>query len=120
MRPIESPPKNSPTAHAASAARWSRSASPNGLVNPRAAFGGPGRATSSPAPSSRRASSAKATKTSAAVNTRKSASGHQRSSAYGRIAWPQPIGDSHESVPSPTSPAARSAYEAPSTAPTSP
>ena len=50
----------------------------------------------------------------------KSASGHQRSSAYGRIACPQPIGESHESVPSPTSPAARRANAPPSTAPTSP
>jgi hypothetical protein len=54
------------------------------------------------------------------VPASRSSSGHQRSSAYGRIAWPQPIGDSQESAPSPTSPAARSPYDAPRTAPTSP
>ena len=48
VRPIESPPKNSPTAQPASAARWSRRASPTGRVSPRAAVGGPGRGRSRP------------------------------------------------------------------------
>ena len=77
------------------------------------AVAGPGRGAMRPAPSSRRARSATAAATSPTVATSISASGHQRSPAYGRIAWPQPIGDSHDSVPSPTSPAARSRYAAP-------
>ena len=108
VRPIERPLKNRPALQPSSAPRWRRSASPSGLVSRRDAVAGPGRGATSPAPSSRRARSANATPTSAGAATSDSASGHQRSPAYGRIACPQPIGESHDSVPSPTSPAARS------------
>jgi hypothetical protein len=81
---------------------------------------GPGRGATSPAPSSRRPTSTNAVAESAPAPASSNSSGHHRSSAYGRIDCAHPIGESHESVPSPTSPAARTMYDAPSTAPTSP
>ena len=49
----------------------------------------------------------------ATVATSGSSSGHHRSSTYGKVRWPQPIGDSQDSVPLPASPAARSTNAAP-------
>ena len=108
VSPIERPLKNSPVLQPSSAPRSSRNASPSALVSRGLAVAGPGRGATIPAPSSRRARSASAPATSPAAATSDSASGHQRSPANGRIDCAQPIGDSHDSVPSPTSPAARS------------
>ena len=61
---------------------------------------------------------AAATRTAvAASNSRK---GHHRSPANGRAFWAHPIGENHETVPSPMSPTARSTNAAPSTAPAAP
>ena len=108
VSPSETPLKNRPMLQPMITPRWRRTASPSGWRSTGLAPGGPGRWGRIPAPSSRRARSAIAPATSTALDATISASGHHCSPAYGRMYWPQPIGDSHDSVPSPTSPAARS------------
>ena len=80
----------------------------------------PGRGCTSPPPRSRRKAKAHAVTTSATIAATIGRNGHHFSPANGRVFCAHPIGESHEIVPSPMSPTARSTNAAPSTAPAIP
>ena len=69
---------------------------------------------------SRRANSCRAATARTTTAATEISAGHHRSPENACIAWPQPIGDSHESAPFPTSPTARRTYDAAITAPVMP
>ena len=100
--------------------RCRRRARPSGCPSPREARGGPGLGGTRPAPTSRRAARAPAARTRHPVAASIGRNGHHRSPANGRVFCAHPIGENHESVPSPMSPTARNTNDAPSTAPAMP
>ncbi len=85
-----------PTAQPMSTPRWRCQPSPSGLSRRDVAVGRPGCTARRPAPTSRWAVSSKASPTSPTNATPKRPNTHQLSWSYGRICWPQPIGDSHD------------------------
>ena len=107
--PSSSPSSAIPAAHARVPPRSGATSSAIGLRRPAAATAGPGRAGTSPAPTSRRADIANATATRTAVTTGNSPSTAQRSPANGCTRRAQPNGDGQTSPDRPTSPAAATA-----------
>ena len=107
------PARDAGRAAAARPARATRAA----VDRPRA---GPGRAATRPDPMSRRSNSRSATASSTTTAATEIRAGHHRSPEKACIACPQPIGDSQDSAPLPTSPTARRTYDAPMTTPVMP
>ena len=118
ITPNDRPAMADPTVQPTREPRWSRQARASGLRSPGEAAAGPSRVASTPAPRSRRTSSAPAAATRTTSRTTGRTSTPQRSPANGRNRSAQPIGESHDSHDSPeaVSPMARSRNAAPSTA----
>ncbi len=106
----------SPADQAITEPRCRRHARPRIDPSERDAWAGPGLAATTPAPRSRLVVSHPATTSITATRATDISSGHQRLSSPTRTCCDQPIGENHDNADSRTSPTARRANTAPSTA----